>query len=167
MKRKKRKPTFARKAHGNAKRGGRTLVVESKPWSEMPEAANAAPPIARDGAGHPRTSEDAARMASLPRRTKLLPRDARPYRSSRALELERKHGRLSKGVSAMLDAEAAAWLAGQRAALRAAESGSRDDIQAMTTAFETARALAKDSWSLAAFEAEPKHDAPTHEELTR
>ncbi|HEY1959270.1 MAG TPA: hypothetical protein VGH28_26830 [Polyangiaceae bacterium] len=161
-----KRATFARTAHGNAKRGGRTAVVESKPWAEQPVAANAAPPIGRNGQGQVRSSEEAARLASLPRPTRKLPKEARAYRSSRAVELERKHGRLSKGVGAMLDGEACAWLAGNRAALRAAETGAREDIAAMTAAFECARALSKDAWSLAAFEAEPKgDDAPTHEEL--
>lgn len=148
-------PTFARKQHGNARNGGRLLGTESKPWDEQPKAANVAPPIERDPSGRVVGTDAARRLANLPRHARVrVPKGARAFRRLRGLELERSHGHVSAGVAAMLDAEACAWLAGQKAASRAAETGDREDIATMTRAFETARALAKDAWSLAAFEAE-------------
>ena len=149
--------TFARAAHGTASDGGALTVTESKPWDEAPEAARAAPPIARKTNGQPATSADARRLAQMPRRPRQrVPEGARAYRRSRAAELQRAHGHVSAGVAAMLDAEACAWLAGSKAAKCAAETGDREDIASMTKAFDLARGLAKDAWSLCAFEAETK-----------
>lgn len=145
--------TFARAAHGKAKDGGVLLVVESRPRDELRKAAQPGPPIARDRTGRVATAEDARRLALLPRtgRTRV-PKAGRAYRVARGAELEAAHGHVSEGVGAMLDAEACAWLAGSRAGQRAAETGDRGDIQAMSTAYELARALAKDAWTLAGFE---------------
>ncbi len=147
--------TFARKAHGNARRRGSLMVVESKTNKDAPKAAQAAPPIVRKSNGQPATAEDARRLAQLPRRRrKSLPKYVKTRVAKRVSELQKSHGFVSDEVLDMVEACALAWYAGKRAAVRAAETGAREDIGTMTQAFDLARALSKDAWSLCAFEAE-------------
>ena len=141
---------FARAARSTSARSGHLVVTESKPWDEQPKAAGTAPAINRKPNGQPATSDDARRLAQRPRRRRRA--DAELKR--RLGELERAHGPVSDEVVRLSRAALHAWRAGDRAAARAADAGGPKDVAAMVSAYELARGLVKDAWSLAAFEAQ-------------
>src|SRR4051812_42540407 len=127
-----------RKAHGNAARGGETLVFENAhedPARPVPEGVGLA--IARDGGGRVRSSEAARDLAKLRKAVPdfvrrdlvCLPefspydRQRRAWTRQRVAELHMQTGGASRGVGAR--ARAAGWgvAFGEYLASKAAETG--------------------------------------------
>lgn len=155
-----------RKGHGT---GAGVPRVEVLPPDELPpvQAAEADPlTTGRDAAGKVRSSAAAKALASLPRRSRILPRrlacdprfephNARrlEWQRKRMAELQAAHGGVSHGVGAMLNSAAWLYAGAEFAAELGAETGDLELFKLAATLSATARQHELAAWELSAREA--------------
>ncbi len=158
-----------RAGHGNGRGSPR---IEVLPADEQPQALHPAP-IERDGKGKVRSSEDARRLAKLPRRARAgVPKSIATHprfevhnkrrvkwTAARRGELQASHGGVSHAVGALI--VHAGWLhaAGECASELAAESLDFDLFKTAANLTAAARQHELAAWELCARESLARRDA--------